>query len=188
LIVCDPTDSEGVMNTAVPNAFNGDDPRTVLPSLKVTVPAGIPPVDEITVAVKVTACPTDEGLTEDVSVVVVVACVTVCERADDELPRKLVSPPYSAVMAWVPVERLDVLKAACPDELRVPVPIGAPPSLNVTLPVRPATLEVTRAVKVTIWPATAGFLDELTLVEVDALLTVCVTGADVLARKLALPA
>ena len=39
----------------------------------------------------------------------VVACVTVSESDDDELPRKLVSPPYSALMLWVPAERLDVL-------------------------------------------------------------------------------
>ena len=68
-MACDPA--------RAPATVSVDDPRTVLPSLKVTVPVGIPPVEAITVAVKVTDCPADDGLGADVSDVVVVACVTV---------------------------------------------------------------------------------------------------------------
>jgi len=77
LILCFPRDSEDVVNIANPSAFNGDDPRTVLPFWNVTVPAGVPPVDEVTVAVKVTGCANKEGFGDDVNVVVVVARVTV---------------------------------------------------------------------------------------------------------------
>jgi hypothetical protein len=40
-------------------------PSVVLPSLKVTVPVGVPP-ETVTVAVNVTDWPTEEGLTDDV--------------------------------------------------------------------------------------------------------------------------
>jgi hypothetical protein len=53
------------------------------PSLKVTVPVGVPPV---TVAVKVTAWPNVLGLGEDVSAVADVVWLTVCVTAGDVLP------------------------------------------------------------------------------------------------------
>ena len=91
-------------------------------------------------------------------------------------------------MLWVPAVRLVVLNVAWPEPFMVPVPSTAPPSLNVTVPVGTATGELTTAVKVIVWPAPEGLSDELTLVELDALLTVCVTGAEVLVKKLPLPA
>jgi hypothetical protein len=49
----------------------------VVPSLKVMVPLGFPPKAPLTVAVNVTACPSLDGFGEEVSVVEVVALLTV---------------------------------------------------------------------------------------------------------------
>ena len=60
--------------------------------------------------------------------------------------------------------------------LKVPVPIGLPPSRNVTVPVgvpEPGATGETVAVKVTDWPNTDGFADEVTVVVVFALFTTC---------------
>lgn len=60
--------------------------------------------------------------------------------------------------------------------LSVPVPIGLPPSRNVTVPVGvpvPGATADTVAVKVTDWPKADGFRDEVTVVVVSALLTTC---------------
>ena len=70
-MVCLPSVSEEVVNAAAPAASVAV-PITVAPSLKETVPLGVPAL-LVTVAVKVTACPTLLGLTEDASVVVVAA-------------------------------------------------------------------------------------------------------------------
>ena len=70
-------------------------PRVVEPSLKVTVPVGVPlpgaPAE--TVAVKVTDWPKTEGFADDATEVVVASLVTVSVRTDDALPVKLLSPP-----------------------------------------------------------------------------------------------
>ena len=86
-----------------------------------------------------------------------------------------------------------VVKVACPAESSVPEPSVLPPSLNVTVPVRaaacvePGGLTVTVAVKVTVWPDTAGLAEEARTVLVAAAFTVCVSAALVLAWKLVLP-
>jgi hypothetical protein len=53
-------------------------PRVVLPSLKVTVPVGVPAPGEgtLTVAVKVTDWPQTEGLADETTAVVVPALLT----------------------------------------------------------------------------------------------------------------
>jgi hypothetical protein len=51
---------------------------TVVPSLSVTVPVGVPVVDDLTVAVKVTGCPNVDGFSDETTVVVVFALFTVC--------------------------------------------------------------------------------------------------------------
>ena len=74
-----------------------------------------------------------------------------------------------------PVARAVVANVAMPP-LNVPVPIGLPPSRNVTDPVGvpvPGATAVTVAVNVTDWPKTEGFSDEVTAVAVLALLTTC---------------
>ena len=61
----------------------------------------------------------------------------------------------------------------------VTVPVGVP---------TPGETALTVAVKVTAWPDADGFTDEVTVVELLALLTVCVIAAEVLVLKLASPA
>ena len=66
--------------------------------------------------------------------------------------------------------RDEIAKVATPP-LSVPVPRVAPPSLNVTLPVGvplPGAAAVTVAVKVTDWPKTEGFADDVTAVVLPA--------------------
>src|SRR5258708_28588829 len=63
-----------MLNVASPAPCNVADPIVAAPSLKVTVPVGMPdPVDGVTVAVNVTACPNIEGFGEEVSVIDVAA-------------------------------------------------------------------------------------------------------------------
>ena len=74
--------------------------------------------------------------------------------------------------------------------LNVPVPMGLPPSRNVTVPVAvpaPDATGETVAVKVTDCPKTDGLRDEARVVLVDALLTTWLTIALVLVLKFALP-
>ena len=65
-------------------------PRELTPSKNCTVPVG--PEEGLTVAVKDTCCPSVEGFSDDVSVVVVPAALTVCGTAADVLQVKLASP------------------------------------------------------------------------------------------------
>jgi len=79
VIGCEPTASVLVTNVAWPEAFRVPVPRVLGPSLKVTVPVGVPAplVLAFTVAVKVTGCPDTEGLAEEVTPGVVVVVVDV---------------------------------------------------------------------------------------------------------------
>ena len=61
------------------------DPST-LASRKRTVPVGVPPAGELTVAVKVTGWPAEDGLAEEVRLVDVVDWETVWVKAADVLP------------------------------------------------------------------------------------------------------
>jgi hypothetical protein len=93
-MVCVPTESFVVLNVAwCVVALTVPVPMVVDPSLKVTVPLGLPPKAPVTVAVKVTACPLVDGFGEDVSFVVVVALFTVRLTADEVLVLKSVLPP-----------------------------------------------------------------------------------------------
>ena len=72
-------------STAWPIVLIGALPRDLEPSLKVTVPVGVPPALELTFAVKLTVCPKFDGLGEELKLVVVgliwTTCVTVPELA-----------------------------------------------------------------------------------------------------------
>ena len=75
----------------------------------------------------------------------------------------------------MPTASAEVVNVAMPP-LSVPVPIGLPPSRNVTVPTGvpdPGATAETVAVNVTDWPKTDGFADEVTVVAVFALLTTC---------------
>ena len=73
VIGSEPTDSDEVVAVATPLTKVGE-PRMIEPAAKVTVPV----VSAETVAVKVTAWPATEGLTEDDSVTVGDALLTIC--------------------------------------------------------------------------------------------------------------
>ena len=75
-------------------------PMTVVPSRKLTVPAGVPAPGLTTaiVAVKVVDCPKTDGLTDEVRLVVVLALLTTWDTAELVLPLKFVLPRYWAVI------------------------------------------------------------------------------------------
>ena len=68
MIECVPIVKEEVLSVALPPLNATGAPRFATPSLNCTVPVGLLPV---TVAVKVTDCPTVDGLSEDSATVVV---------------------------------------------------------------------------------------------------------------------
>ncbi len=80
-MVWEPTESVDNVSLAFPPASNATVPRVVAPSLKVTVPEGVPLPGgtAATVAVKVTASPEAEGLSLEVRVTVV---FVLCAPAD----------------------------------------------------------------------------------------------------------
>src|SRR2546426_7667880 len=110
-----------------------------VPSLTVTLPLGVPPVD-VTVNATATPSPTAEGLGVcPVSVVVVLAAVTVCGTPAEVLAPKFALPAYAAVSVFAPAVvgvRLHVPAAT------VPVQVSRP-SLTVTFPVGVPPVEVT---------------------------------------------
>jgi hypothetical protein len=60
-------------------------PRVVAPLLKVTVPVGVPKAPAETVAVKVIVCPYVEGLSEEITLVVVTAAFVTSDKTADVL-------------------------------------------------------------------------------------------------------
>jgi hypothetical protein len=95
VILCAPTLRNGVLNVAVPTPPSVPIPRVVVPSLKVTVPVGVPAPGDTgaTVAVSVTDWPETPGFAEEVTLEVVAAWLTVWVMRLDVLPVKLVSLP-----------------------------------------------------------------------------------------------
>ncbi len=99
---------------------------------------------------------------------------------------KLLLPPYTARMEWVPKDSDDTLNVATP-LLRVADPkVIIVPSRNVTVPVtvpEPGDTAVTVAVKVTDWLKTEGSTEELSVADVMDWLTFWVTMGEVLPLK-----
>ena len=79
MIECEPAASVLVTNIAWPEPFRVAVPRVLEPSLKVTVPVGVPApgLVAVTVAVKVTGCPNTDGWAEELRPVVVPGSVVV---------------------------------------------------------------------------------------------------------------
>ena len=77
------------------------------------------------------------------SLMLSVGTLTVCVNAAEVLATLLGSPPYFAVIEWLPTASEEVVKVAVP-AASVPVPICVPPSKKVTVPVgeNPVTLAV----------------------------------------------
>lgn len=93
-MLCEPTESVDVENVAWPE-LSVPVPRVVAPSLKVTVPAGVPAPGATadTVAVNVTDWPKTEGFAVDDSDVDVLAWFTLCVSIGDAgLALKFPSP------------------------------------------------------------------------------------------------
>ena len=82
------------VNVAVPVADSGLVPMLIVPLRNVTVPVGVPAPGAVTVtvAVKVTGCPTADGLGDEVTIVDVLALLTTWLTAPLVLVRKLPSP------------------------------------------------------------------------------------------------
>ena len=136
-----------MLNVATPEPFSIPTPIWFGPSLKITLPVGVPePGDTApTVAENVTVCPKLDGLSEELTDVEVLAWFTVCETPVDVLLAKLkfVSPLYVAVIVFgeptVVEVRLQVPADTVPVQVEVPsltvtvsVP-GTPPPVEVTL-------------------------------------------------------
>src|SRR3989441_2175860 len=162
-------------------------PSTVAPSRKVPVPVGTPAV-EVTVALRVTACPVVEGFGVEVRVVVVAAAAgafTTWVTTAEVLAANVALPPYAAVSGWLPAASVEVESDALPLTSGA-VPSTVAPSRNVTVPVGTPAAEVTVAFRVTACPVVEGFGVEVRLVVVAAAaggFTIWVTTADVLAAN-----
>ena len=82
--------------------------------------------------------------------------------------KRLMSSTF-AVMVWLPIARVDMLMLAVSPDRLAAAPMLVPLSLNCTVPVAVPALEVTVAVKVTLWPKFDGLTEESTPVAVLAL-------------------
>src|SRR6266567_3589136 len=95
-MLCVPTVKLEMLKVAWPEEFTDPVPSVLPPSLKVTVPLrAAAPVEPggvtLTVAVKVTDWPDAEGLSEEETIVLVLALLTVCVSTTLVLPWKLLS-------------------------------------------------------------------------------------------------
>lgn len=114
---------------------------------------------------------------------------TVCVNTPDVPPRLFALPAYTAVIECDPCASEEVVNVAFPLPSDIVCKTVAP-SLNVTEPAGvplPGGTAATVAVSVTDWPSFDGFNEEVNVVEVAALLTVCVKAEDVMVLKFALP-
>jgi hypothetical protein len=91
VIGCTATVQLELLNVALPLAFKSLVPSVVAPSLKVTVPVGVP-LEPVTVAVNVTFCPNTAALAELATVVVLPRTPTDCVNVPLVLVVKFVSP------------------------------------------------------------------------------------------------
>jgi hypothetical protein len=145
--------------------------RMTLPSWMVTVPVGRTVVGStgLTVAGNVTGWPKNEGLADEVNVVLVSALVTVweltvCVKATEVLGVKFGLPLSVAVRVWLPAPSVEVVTVAWPDVLRLTGVWAVPSIVKVTVPVgvpAPGETALTVAVKVTGGPTTDGLTDEV---------------------------
>jgi hypothetical protein len=134
-------------------------PTVVVPSLKVTVPPGVPApgATTLTVAVNVTDWPKTEGLADDATPVVVDACATVRVPVTGPLacnplsPAKLADTELAYDPALIPV-RLTPLSVAMPLPLVGALPTGLPFRRNAMDLLATDALELSIAVKVAVPP------------------------------------
>ena len=90
----EPAVSDEVAKVATPEVLRVPVPSVVVPSLKVTMPVGVPvPPLAVTVAVNVTDWPKAAGFCEDVSVTLLPLWLTAWLSAVEVEPAKFGSPP-----------------------------------------------------------------------------------------------
>jgi hypothetical protein len=107
---------------------------------------------------------------------------TVCVNTVDVLPTSSTLPEYTAVMACDPCASNDVVNVAFP-LTSADVPKDVAPSFSVTEPVGvppPGATATTVTLNVTVWPNVDGFGEDVIVVELAALLTVCVSTLELL--------
>ena len=139
-----------------PAVLSEPEPRTVAPSLNVTVPVGLGPVPPggVTRAVSVRDWPRTGDRTE-FETETPAPPVTETGSDDEVLAASSPSPPYTAVIECEPAASTLVVKVTVPTPPRFktgPVPRVFEPSLNVTVPVgvpAPGGREAAMAVNVT---------------------------------------
>src|ERR1700722_15149447 len=118
-MVCVPAVRLAVLYVAVPEPPRVPMPRTLGPSLKVTVPVGTPGfIAGRTVAVKVTFAPRFAVVEEDTTAVVVAIIVTEMDRRPEVDGAKFVSPLYCAAIESVPTGRA-VASVATPEAFNI---------------------------------------------------------------------
>ena len=111
-------------------------PRLVVPSLKLTVPVGVPPLLAVTVAFNVTFAPMTTLVGVIVSAVAVASLIATVTVFDVEA-LSFVSPAYVAVIGYEPFgyALLEAVTDSTPLLLRLPDLRTVEPDLSVTLPV-----------------------------------------------------
>lgn len=161
--------------------------RVFVPSIKVTVPVGVPPVAGATVTTKLIHWLNTLGFGLAVKVVVVAAGLMVCDKTLEVLAVVLASPLYAAVMECEPAPRVET--ESWPELfVRLTVPRSVVPSENETLPPAvPPKAGCTEAVKVTTCPTGAGLALEETVVVVVAGFTTSDNALDVLPARFEFP-
>jgi len=91
VILCVPVDSVEVVRAATP-PLSVRAPNFVVPSMKLTVPTGVPVVVDFTVAVNVTVSPEVDGFADDTTFVVLPALLITCESTVDVLVENVALP------------------------------------------------------------------------------------------------
>ena len=118
------------------------------------------------------------------------AALTFSRSGGEELPAKLASPLYTAVMEWLPGLRVDTARVAVSAVLSATVPSVVASSSKVMLPLGvplPGGVTVRLAVKVTVWPCRTGFASAINETGVAAWFTTWLKTGDVLPLKFASP-
>ncbi len=113
-------------------------PMVVVPSLKVTFPVGtpVPGATAWTVAVNMTDCPNRDGLTVEVTEIVVLALLTFWVKPGDVTALNSPSPEYSAVTLCPPTDKVEIGSlVAVPPASVTGDPRPFPSTLNCTVPV-----------------------------------------------------
>ena len=176
MIACVPAARFDAVTTGTDPPLTGCVASTVAPSRNCTVPVAEAGDTE---AVRSTFCPNTIVPLLAETAVVLGALVTVWVTTAEATALQLASPPYTAVIEWLPAESV-VLANDALAPLTGTVASTAAPSRNCTLPVVAAGKRV--AVNTTDCPITAGLRDDTSTIDVDALFTVCTQTPEALAR------